>query len=418
MATYSAAPSSNSPQWLKSINRLAQILHLGAANINSLRSVDLLLAKHGYADTLDDEGKERLAILLNALNTEKLSYVGAIALNQLLKEVIENWLTLRDAQSHAPLSNVQIHAPVFIIGFPRTGTTMLHNLMACDSRFCAPKMWELHQPALSKDNAAKREMKRKVKMFARMNNIFAPNMQNIHPIDANNYEECLKLLENSLLSPTFMMYNDAPVYQRWLQENTHSQRIIDVYREHKFQLRLLQENHSKKGRWLLKSPAHALWQQALTQVYPDATIISTLREPEESISSFCSLALTTRSMFDNCPDAKALGEFAMTFFSQAEKERQRIVDAKQVKIIDVEFRALVSDPLKVTRKIYETLNLEMTTEALESMTNYVEKNAKENSASHQYSPQMFGLSDVSKKFPEVTSRLASLRVNDGVALAS
>ena len=40
-------------------------------------------------------------------------------------------------------NKIEIKKPLFIVGFPRSGTTFLHKSIAIDSQFTTPQLWEL-----------------------------------------------------------------------------------------------------------------------------------------------------------------------------------------------------------------------------------------------------------------------------------
>ena len=44
---------------------------------------------------------------------------------------------------HPQRDHVEIRAPVFVVGMPRTGTTLLHNLLARVEGIWAPPLWDL-----------------------------------------------------------------------------------------------------------------------------------------------------------------------------------------------------------------------------------------------------------------------------------
>jgi hypothetical protein len=57
-----------------------------------------------------------------------------------------------------------IHQPLFVIGLPRTGLTMLHNLLVMDPRYRAPLTWEVMQPmvAATRNQSLHSAMRQKV----------------------------------------------------------------------------------------------------------------------------------------------------------------------------------------------------------------------------------------------------------------
>ena len=61
---------------------------------------------------------------------------------------IVNRLTyVNDRKLHHEIARQKIVKPVFIIGFPRTGTTILHDILAQDPANRAPLTWEVMFPS-------------------------------------------------------------------------------------------------------------------------------------------------------------------------------------------------------------------------------------------------------------------------------
>ncbi len=53
---------------------------------------------------------------------------------------------LERAQFESKLTKVEVEPPVFVLGFYRSGTTHLHNLLAIDTRFCYPNTFQVFFP--------------------------------------------------------------------------------------------------------------------------------------------------------------------------------------------------------------------------------------------------------------------------------
>ena len=50
-------------------------------------------------------------------------------------------------EDHAEVATHPLEAPIVVTGLPRTGTTLLHNLLALDPQHRALRLWEALQPA-------------------------------------------------------------------------------------------------------------------------------------------------------------------------------------------------------------------------------------------------------------------------------
>lgn len=359
--------------------------------------------------------------LIDSLDLQHSSFTGLLALREIGKAAFDNCNLL--TQQHSQLddaSDISIDAPVFIVGFPRTGTTLLHNLLAQEPGYQAPLMWELHEPALSDNDSAKQAMKKKVQQFVDANNLLAPNLKNVHPMFVNGNEECLKLLENSFFSPTFLLYNQASSYEQWMLEQLGGDVANRAYQMHKLQLQLLYKNHSRCGTWVLKSPAHALLVNNIRQVYPDSLLINTHRDPVKSIASFCSLAETIRSIFDGSIDRYEIGQLALRFYQHSCEQYVQLIHKSPNRIVEVSFAALCQSPVRILQKTYELLDLPFDDQGLKRrVDHWMHEESQRLKSRHSYDVKDYGLDEtlIRDRFNNQIERLRLLDGMGGVAKA-
>src|SRR5438067_1101977 len=83
---------------------------------------------------------EPLSRLLESCQREaRLNFVGRMALRSDLVRMLSNRLLLeRDRHSYPAIHNERVEQPLFIVGLPRSGTTLLHMLLAADRAHRAP----------------------------------------------------------------------------------------------------------------------------------------------------------------------------------------------------------------------------------------------------------------------------------------
>src|SRR5262245_36243 len=119
------------------VNRVSSALQRAGIEIPSLSEADLLRAACRAAGTSDfgDEGfREPLRLLLRSIASEgRLTGIGRIAARGDLVGLLTTRLTLQADRSRYPaIANEQIRRPLFIVGLPRTGSTLLHQLLSQD----------------------------------------------------------------------------------------------------------------------------------------------------------------------------------------------------------------------------------------------------------------------------------------------
>ena len=138
-----------------------------------------------------------------------------------MHRMLSNRLRLQNYIKRFPhVSEVKIERPIFILGLPRTGSTLLHELMDCHPNPRAPTFWEA---------------------------TFVP--------DQSAMDRCRQLVTAlqalSLRTMQFHAVHDVSDYNAWL-ETCDWQR---VYNMHKRCLQWLQLN-GEDQRWVLKAPGH------------------------------------------------------------------------------------------------------------------------------------------------------------------
>ena len=103
----------------------------------------------GLQDFGERQFLEPLAILLHSLEQEAhLTDIGRmIASERVLGHTVNRLRYVNDRKQNPTIADEKIVAPVFIIGFPRTGTTILHDILAQDPDSRAPLTWETMFPS-------------------------------------------------------------------------------------------------------------------------------------------------------------------------------------------------------------------------------------------------------------------------------
>ena len=127
----------------------------------------------------------------------------------------------------------------------------------------------------------------------------------LHAIDPDSFDECFYVLENTFAYSSFRMASPHRLYMRWLDD--HPEHGVAAYKLHKQVLQILQRRENC-SRWILKSPHHLRYLNPLTEVYPDACLVQTHRDPVKVIPSFISLIISTRGIFTKYLDLKTLTE--------------------------------------------------------------------------------------------------------------
>jgi len=355
--------------------------------------VDSARRRTGLEDFGDDAFREPLARVVASLEAEAgLNLVGRIAARKDIVRLLSSRLRMQDdLRRHPEIAGQPIRRPIFVTGLPRTGTTLLHGLLAQDPAARAPLGWEMMYPSPPpRRSLAGRDPRiglaaRQIRWFHRL----APEFQKIHPTGALLPEECLVISSHSFVGFQFQTMYHAPSYETWLEAH-------DLTASYHWHRRFLQHLDwgAPSPHWVLKAPAHLFGIEALVANYPDAGLVFTHRAPLEVVGSLASLTVALRSVFSDEVDPVAVGaEMTRRWWSGLERAL-RARDAGAIaprRVVDVLYRDLMRDPVGVVRGIYEAFDVEFTPAFEGRMRAYLAENPKDRRGRHQYSLDEFGL---------------------------
>jgi hypothetical protein len=349
------------------------------------------------ATRLDDFGDERFRLglrrLIESLEADaRLNQFGRYFARRQLVELLSHRLTLLDYRKHHPEVAAQpVRQPLFILGLPRTGTTLLYGLLAEDPASRVPMSWEIDDPGVPAETATydtDPRIARTRKRFDQLRQL-APGFQAIHPIGETMPQECIVLTASEFMSARFEMCFDVEGYQTWLLE----QDMSGAYRFHRMFLQHLQSRHMNQ-RWVLKSPGHLGPLDALFAEYPDAMVVQTHRDPLRVIPSVSSLEFTMRQVASDDVDPIRLGRQQLFFWSrlleQGMQARERHPE-RESRILDLQMGEIVGDPIASVRRIYTHFDLDLSASAEQRMQRYLKQHPKNEHGVHSYSLESFGL---------------------------
>src|SRR5213596_3737600 len=169
---------------------------------------------------LDDFGEgdffEALSQLLESCQDEaRLNLIGKIALKTDVLETLCARLQMeRDRQLYPNITRQEIREPLFIVGLPRSGTTLLHNLLAADPWHRSPLMWEVMSPSPPTHAGEKRRIQRATQS-CNFFNWLAPTFRYVHAVGAELPQECIGLMTPTFLSDQFDTMYYVSSYRTW-----------------------------------------------------------------------------------------------------------------------------------------------------------------------------------------------------------
>lgn len=340
---------------------------------------------------LDAHAREGLTHLLADLNEHARlhergtqSALGDLVQNLIVRSSVENYL-----KKHPQLIEKTIEKPLFVFGLPRTGTTLVINLLSVDPMRRCFLRWESQAP-VPPPMPHELHSGPRFEKSQEMTNLslkYAPHISAIHHEDADSPTECQFLMSPTFLAEVYDSKYHLPNYQNWFLREAD---YLPSFEFHKRYLQLLQAE--APGRWTLKNPWHPLFLNELTRVYPDAQLVMTHRDPAEVLASGCSLLWAVRNMFS---DDVSREEIADTLQRTFDVMIERMMTYRERQgwdsIYDVHYSDVMKDPLASIRGIYERFGEPLSEEAESAMVGYMAANPKGKHGKHHYSLEEFGL---------------------------
>lgn len=253
-----------------------------------------------------------------------------------------------------------IDRPLVIAGIPRTGTTALHQLLALDPRFQGLESWIIPNPIVRPPRVEwpAHPLYRAAVAAGKALEQAAPRAAALHRIEAGDVDECLALMMQTFVTNQLPSLLDLPTYDDWYL----AQDELASYRRLADNLRLIGHAEREKT-WLLKNPTHFLRTGSLLEVFPDACVILTHRDPVATLVSLSSLLAAYRGdPAPGSPEARRIGPRQLRVYAQATAHTKAVRARRPESFHDVHQEALAKDPIGVVRGVYARFDLDLSRE--------------------------------------------------------
>jgi len=372
------------PAWVVGLNAVGDRAWIP---LHERSLLDEACARSRLDDFGGDEFREPLRVLLDSIENERsLHFLGRILARDEILNLLENRLRITDTRKrHPEIDAVEVHRPIFVTGLPRTGTSILHELLACDPANRVPSAWEIRHPCPPPESATYDSDPRIewAEKEIRLWNEIVPEYPTIHELGARLPVECIMLTAHEFRSDQLAATNHALAYGAWLATAD----MRPAYRWHRRMLQLLGWR-TPRERWVLKAPSHLASLDALLSVYPDACIVQTHRDPLRVMGSVLSTLHATASIRCDRIDVDALrawfcGESCAALLAQATRIRSSEC-ARRAGFVDVGYAELTRDPLRAIAELYSRLGLPFTPNAEARMREYLARKPKDKHGVHRY----------------------------------
>jgi hypothetical protein len=372
------------PDWVQALHTVADPAWI---RLDADELLGEAQARTGLADFGDDAFLEPYRIFVRALDEEaQLHALGRLIARSDVVNWLENRLGLTDFRKrHAEIAREPIERPLFITGLPRTGTSILHELLACDPAHRVPLHWEVRHPcpppeAASHENDPRiARAERQVQLW----NQIVPEYKVMHELGARLPVECIQITAHEFRSEELMGRHQVPSYAAWYARCD----LAPAYRFHRAMLQHLAFRH-RRERFVLKAPSHLAALRPLLAVYPDARIVVTHRDPLEILPSVASILYSTAWVRSDAVDPTAMlgwftGETCLGLLD-AMTELRGSSDVDPAQFHDVRYAELVARPFETIAALYDHFGLRFSGEAEARMRAYLAVKPKGKHGAHRY----------------------------------
>jgi hypothetical protein len=381
--------ASRLPLPLRALNATGRAVRAVGVRLPELRPEPLLAEaarRTGLSDFGDDAFREPLRLLFGSYESEaRLTTFGRLLVRRDALRLLENRLHLVDAWSrHPEILTAEVRAPLFVLGLPRTGTSILHELLAQDPANRVPMTWEVQRLFPAPERASFESdprIEEAERHFAGIDRVL-PDFKRIHRMGARLPQECVALTCHDFASLVFHTSHRVPGYQRWLDGAD----LRGVYASHKRQLQYLQWRCPGE-RWALKSPGHLWALDALLTVYPDARIVQTHRDPLRVLSSLAHLVTVLRSLASDAVDPVEIGADWSARLADGLARTSAVRDSGILpaeRVFDLQFANFVGNEIPTIRALYHHFGLALSEAAEAGMRRYLDAHPKDDQGAHRY----------------------------------
>jgi hypothetical protein len=273
-------------------------------------------------------------------------------------------------------------SPVIIAGIPRTGTTMIHKLLSMNDEFQVLQNWLISYPMVRPPRETWDDFPEYRDAVAAVD--AQPEMRHAtHFVGADEADECLMLVTQTFVSVMFGSVTTLADYDKWMLAEDKTPSL----RRHADNLRLIGADEPQR-RWLIKNPSYVLAMRELFSVYPDATIVWTHRHPQEAMGSLVEME---SAYTGSDPAERARRELPM--WAEGTRRTQEVRTDSPDAFFDVEYRALMADPVGIAAGVLTWLGMDMTAETEARMHSWLDENPQGKHGTHRYDPANLGVTD-------------------------
>ena len=361
-------------------NQRAALAYVATLDIRL--DAETMMAEARRRARADDFGapdfRGRLDAMIAAVEADaNLGPLGRMMVHGRTIRLLTARLLVEDLVRRRPeILDIELPAPIIVMGLPRSGTTHLVNLIAADRRLRSLPFWESLEPCpmpgdgTTRDGVDPRYTRCQADYEMQLQMVpLLPAMHHQYPMAI---EEEIELLDIDFASYTLEFYARVPAWRDFYF-------ILDQHAHYAYLKKVLQVLTFLRGpdEWVLKSPQHLEQIPALLATFPDATFAITHRDPVSVIQSAITMLAYGDRMRRSSIEPEVLAEY---WVDRIDRLLQACVRDRDLlpadRSIDVLFHEFMADDVAMVERIYQRNNRAMTPEARADLDSFMADNPR------------------------------------------
>ncbi len=353
---------------------------------------------------LDDFGgqtfEEGLKVLIDSINTDIDLTEGTAGYfqNQILQILINRLEITQLIKDYPEILEEKIEKPIFIVGLPRSGTSILHTLMALDPTSRYLRNFESTGRICPPPELIPESIDTRIQICHEgMEGIFAmaPVLRGINGLNfmAHGTAECQNLMAHEFIHMGWSSGSSLFSHGNWVGESS----MKNAFQWHKKLLQALQWK-LPNDRWVLKAPMHLFGLEHLLEAYPDAKIVFTHRDPFDAMLSGVSMVYHWTQFSTGQANIKAIADWFPDLWAKGLiRALKTIKNFNPDNVFDIFHQDISESPIKMVNKIYDKFNIRFSRTAQKRMQNWLRDHPRSKFGLHDQSPVEFYLNSAKER---------------------
>lgn len=344
----------------------------------------------GLDDFGADDWVEPFKVYIKSLDEEAdLHLLGRLMARAQILNLLESRLRIENEfRLHPEIADEVIEKPIVIMGQSRSGTSALLNLLEQDPRMGALLFWETLYPVPAPEVATYRGDPRidKADNFIRQMVRVTPELDAMHEFGGAVPQECISLQALNFMSIAWLsVIGQAYGYIGYMAPKS----MTPAYAYQKRVMQLLQWKNPRQH-WVLKAPTHLNYLPSVLDVFPDACLVWTHRDPVKALASVVSLIGTFQWSRSDKPFNTGGSHDYLTKPDMMAGALNQVIDwieqgvVPKERICNIQYRDFVRDPVAMAGRIYDHFGIGFPPESRRRLVDFMARKPRAARPSHQY----------------------------------